>query len=83
MSTMCCRHCVHVSYSHASTSALRSSAVNVVVSVTYAMTADVRLDSSYTMALREISMKRCLDCDTSAACCQEEKHAQKDSLPPP
>lgn len=34
MSTMCCRHCVHVSYSHASTSALRSSAVNVVVSVT-------------------------------------------------
>lgn len=38
MSTMCCRHWVHVSYNHASTSARRSSAVNVVVSVTYMFT---------------------------------------------
>lgn len=31
---MCCRHCVHVSYSQASSSARLASSVNVVVSVT-------------------------------------------------
>ena len=47
MSTMCCRHCVHVSYSHASTSALRSSAVNVVVSVTCAIAGHACHKSAY------------------------------------